>query len=88
MQQAIACFVLKSGAGFRIFNWIAAAAKDFLHQGGLAATFFFNADSIAFFFVNVLGAVIFFVAFVQMMFYLGGERAFFLARRQQSPMKR
>lgn len=67
-------FVLKSGAGFRIFTWIATAAKDFLHQGGLAGLFFFGSDEafLSYFFVNVLGAVVFFVAFVQMMFYLGG----------------
>ncbi len=31
IQQAIALFVLKSGAGFSIFNWIATLAADFLN---------------------------------------------------------
>ena len=32
VQQAIAMFVLKSGAGFSIFKWIAFLASDFLAQ--------------------------------------------------------
>ncbi|KAG7444793.1 uncharacterized protein BT62DRAFT_933846 [Guyanagaster necrorhizus] len=73
MQQAIALFVLKSGAGFSIFNWIATLAADFLSQSKAGATFFFDADTVAksWFFVNTLAAIIFFVAFVQMMYYLG-----------------
>ncbi|KAF4598397.1 hypothetical protein EYR38_006799 [Pleurotus pulmonarius] len=73
MQQAIALFVLKSGAGFSIFNWIATLASDFLNQGLVGAQFFFDADIIDrhWFFVNTLGTIIFFIAFVQMMYYLG-----------------
>lgn len=37
MQQAIALFVLKSGAGFAIFKWIATLASDFLAQGLVGA---------------------------------------------------
>lgn len=67
-QQSIALFVLKSGAGFSLFKWIANAAADFLHQGGLAATFFSGNDPTytAWFLFGTLGAVIFFIAFVQM----------------------
>ncbi|CED82931.1 Concentrative Na-nucleoside cotransporter CNT1/CNT2 [Phaffia rhodozyma] len=71
IQQAIAIFVLKSEAGLDLFQWIATAAADFLHQGGVAATFFFESSFSSYFFVGVLGAVVFFIAFVQMMFYLG-----------------
>lgn len=73
IQQAIALFVLKSGAGFSIFNWIATLAADFLNQSKAGAAFFFDADTVAksWFFVNTLAAIIFFVAFVQMMYYLG-----------------
>ncbi|KAH8119174.1 Na+ dependent nucleoside transporter C-terminus-domain-containing protein [Phellopilus nigrolimitatus] len=73
LQQAIALFVLKTGAGFSIFKWLAALARDFLNQGLVGAQFFFSADVIAdsWFFVNTLGEVIFFIAFVQMMYYLG-----------------
>jgi hypothetical protein len=56
MQQAIALFVLKSGAGLSIFQWIATAASDFLAQGLAGAGFFFSADVVAehWFFVNTV----------------------------------
>ncbi|KAF8230168.1 hypothetical protein L208DRAFT_1400878 [Tricholoma matsutake] len=73
LQQAIALFVLKTGAGFSIFKWIATLAADFLSQANYGAGFFFDAETINkhWFFVNTLAAIIFFVAFVQMMYYLG-----------------
>ncbi|KAI0344490.1 hypothetical protein BDW22DRAFT_1354549 [Trametopsis cervina] len=73
IQQAIAMFVLKSGAGFAIFKWIAILASDFLAQGLQGAAFFFSADVVGlhWFFVNTLSSIIFFIAFVQMMYYLG-----------------
>ncbi|KAJ7594748.1 Na+ dependent nucleoside transporter C-terminus-domain-containing protein [Mycena floridula] len=72
-QQAIALFVLKSGAGFSIFNWIATLASDFLNEGLVGAGFFFDTDTVNkhWFFVNTLGCIIFFIAFIQMMYYLG-----------------
>jgi len=71
-QQVIALFVLKTGAGFHLFGWIAQLASDFLAQAIPAAQFFFDADTVAkhWFFVNTLASIIFFVAFVQMMYYL------------------
>ncbi|KAF9047319.1 Na+ dependent nucleoside transporter C-terminus-domain-containing protein [Panaeolus papilionaceus] len=74
MQQVIALFVLKTGAGFSIFKWIAYLAADFLSQGLQGAAFFFDAETVAtkhWFFVNTLATIIFFIAFVQMMYYLG-----------------
>ncbi|KAF8747678.1 H nucleoside cotransporter, partial [Rhizoctonia solani] len=73
MQQAIALFVLKTDAGFKIFLWVAQLAADFLDQAGPAAGFFFDPEVTAkhWFFVNTLGAIIFFIAFVQMLYYLG-----------------
>jgi len=74
IQQAIALFVLKSGAGFSIFHFIATLAADFLNQGLVGAAFFFDADIVAtkhWFFVNTLSCIIFFVAFVQMCYYIG-----------------
>lgn len=73
MQQAVALFVLKTSAGFSIFKWLATLASDFLSQAYVGAAFFFDAETVAkhWFFVNTLSAVIFFIAFVQMMFYLG-----------------
>ncbi|KAH8828489.1 Na+ dependent nucleoside transporter C-terminus-domain-containing protein [Flagelloscypha sp. PMI_526] len=69
----IAMFVLRSKAGFDIFTWIATLAADFLNQGVTGAAFFFDAEVISkhWFFVNTLGTIIFFIAFVQMMYYLG-----------------
>ncbi|KAI0070269.1 H+/nucleoside cotransporter [Panus rudis PR-1116 ss-1] len=73
IQQAIAMFVLKSGAGYSIFKWIAILASDFLAQAQAGAAFFFDAETVAkhWFFVNTLSSIIFFIAFVQMMYYLG-----------------
>ncbi|KAF4621298.1 hypothetical protein D9613_000560 [Agrocybe pediades] len=74
MQQVIALFVLKTGAGFSIFKWIATLAGDFLGQALAGAAFFFDQDVVDnkhWFFVNTLSSIIFFIAFVQMMYYLG-----------------
>ena len=74
LQQVIALFVLKTGAGFSIFRWVAQLAEDFLGQALVGAEFFFDKDVIVekhWFFVNVLSTIIFFIAFVQMMYYLG-----------------
>jgi CNT family concentrative nucleoside transporter len=73
-QQAIALFVLKTQAGQDIFTWVANLAGDFLFQGSKAAEFFFDAEVVEkkhWFFVGVLGSIIFFIAFVQMMYYVG-----------------
>ncbi|TEB37527.1 hypothetical protein FA13DRAFT_1726638 [Coprinellus micaceus] len=73
LQQVIALFVLKTGAGFSIFSWIATLAADFLEQANAGSGFFFDPETTAkhWFFVNTLGSIIFFIAFVQMMYYLG-----------------
>ncbi|KAG8977983.1 hypothetical protein FRB90_008622 [Tulasnella sp. 427] len=72
-QQIIAIFVLKTSAGFSIFSWIAYLASDFLSQAYKGSAFFFSDEIVSkhYFFVNTLGAIIFFIAFVQMMYYLG-----------------
>jgi CNT family concentrative nucleoside transporter len=56
LQQVVALFVLKSGAGFSIFNWIATLASDFLNQSQDGAAFFFDAATVAkhWFFVNTV----------------------------------
>ena len=60
IQQVIAMFILKSGAGFSIFKWIALLASDFLDQALAGAEFFFDADTIAkhWFFVNTVSITI------------------------------
>ncbi|TFY83366.1 hypothetical protein EWM64_g651 [Hericium alpestre] len=72
-QQVIALFVLKTDAGFKIFDWLAILASDVLHEGLVGAVFFFSSDVIAdkWFFVNTLSVIIFFIAFLQMLYYLG-----------------
>jgi CNT family concentrative nucleoside transporter len=54
LQQVIALFVLKTGAGFSIFNWIATLAADFLGQSHAGAVFFFDEASTQWFFVGVV----------------------------------
>lgn len=57
MQQAIALFVLKSGAGFHIFRWLATLTSDFLNQALVGAAFFFDQNTVNtdhWFFVNVV----------------------------------
>lgn len=73
LQQTIALFVLKTGAGFSLFKYIANLANDFLSEANVGAQFFFDAETVAkkWFFVNVLSAVIFFIATIQMLYYLG-----------------
>jgi hypothetical protein len=46
LQQAIALFVLKSGAGFHMFKWLSTLASDFLAQGLVGATFFFDQETV------------------------------------------
>lgn len=74
-QQIIAIFVLKTSAGFSIFSWIAYLAKDFLEQAYKGSAFFFSDEIVSkhYFFVNTLGAIIFFIAFVQMMYYVSAR---------------
>jgi len=57
LQQVIALFVLKSGAGFSIFKWIATLAADFLNEALNGATFFFDQETVQtkhWFFVNTV----------------------------------
>ena len=59
LQQAIALFVLKTDAGFSIFNWISSLAATFLDQALTGAVFFFDQDTINkhWFFVNTVRLV-------------------------------
>ncbi|MCJ1273041.1 hypothetical protein MMC21_000830 [Puttea exsequens] len=73
LQFIIALFVLRSGAGYDIFNFISELARDllgFANQG----TIFLTAKSVptlGWFLVSVLPAIIFFVAIVQLLYYNG-----------------
>lgn len=73
VQFIIALFVLRSQAGFDIFNFISGLALDLL---GFAAdgTSFLTAPSVPdlhWFLVSVIPAIIFFVSFVQLLYYWG-----------------
>lgn len=73
LQQILALLVLKTDAGFSLFTWIATAATDLLNQGTKAAGFFWSSALLNehYFFINVLGAIIFFLALVQLLYYYG-----------------
>jgi CNT family concentrative nucleoside transporter len=61
LQQVIALFVLKSGAGFSIFHWIATLANDFLDQGLAGVLFFFDQEVVGrhWFFANTVRSFVF-----------------------------
>ncbi|KAL5417713.1 hypothetical protein PMIN03_001413 [Paraphaeosphaeria minitans] len=72
-QFIIALFVLRTTAGYDIFNFISTLARELLGfaKDGVA---FLTTDEIAantYFFFSVIPAIIFFVAFVQLLYYWG-----------------
>ncbi|KAJ4358260.1 uncharacterized protein N0V89_002840 [Didymosphaeria variabile] len=72
-QFIIALFVLRTQAGYDIFNFISTLARELLGfaKDGVA---FLTTDEIAannYFFFSVIPAIIFFVAFVQLLYYWG-----------------
>lgn len=73
-QFIVAIFVLRSGAGYDIFAFIAELAVDLLGFAGLGTDFLiypgFSATT-HWFLVAVIPAIIFFVSFVQLLFYWG-----------------
>ncbi|KAL8696541.1 MAG: hypothetical protein Q9201_007608 [Fulgogasparrea decipioides] len=73
VQFIVALFVLRSGAGYNIFNFVSELARDLLGFANLG-TSFLTADSVpklGWFLVSVLPAIIFFVALVQLLYYWG-----------------
>jgi len=73
-QFIIALFVLRTQAGYDIFNFIAGLAVDLLGFAGDGLAFLTSSDVVAnyhYFFFSVLPAIIFFVSFVQLLFYWG-----------------
>lgn len=73
LQFVIALFVLRSGVGYDIFNFISELARDLLSFANEGTTFLTAAGvpKLGWFLVAVLPAVIFFVALVQLFYYLG-----------------
>ncbi|RPA85463.1 H+/nucleoside cotransporter [Ascobolus immersus RN42] len=73
IQFIIALFVLRTGAGFDIFKWISDMARSLLGFASLGTSFLFSEETanLGWFSVNVLPAIIFFIALCQMLFHWG-----------------
>ncbi|KAF8415148.1 Na+ dependent nucleoside transporter C-terminus-domain-containing protein [Terfezia claveryi] len=73
LQYIIALFVLRTGVGFDIFQFISGLARSLLGFAG-KGTAFLTSDTTAalpWFLITVLPAIIFFVAFAQMLYHFG-----------------
>ncbi|KAF9076690.1 Na+ dependent nucleoside transporter C-terminus-domain-containing protein [Rhodocollybia butyracea] len=72
-QQVIAMFVLKTRAGFDIFNWIVGAVVDFFSSDIPAQVFMWDQVTVSkeWFIINVVAAVFFYLAFVEVLYYFG-----------------
>lgn len=73
VQYIIALFVLRTKVGFDIFNFISLLARELLGFAGDGVVFLTGESvlELGWFLTNVIPAIIFFVAFVQMMYYWG-----------------
>jgi CNT family concentrative nucleoside transporter len=73
MQFIIALFVLRTGVGYDIFNFISELARLLLGFAGKGTEFLTNTatSELTWFLITVIPAIIFFVAFVQLLFYWG-----------------
>ncbi|EEY22861.1 sodium/nucleoside cotransporter [Verticillium alfalfae VaMs.102] len=72
-QFIIALFVLRTGAGYDIFKFIADRAGDLLGFAAKGVIFLTNDKvyELGYFIINVLPPIIFFVAIVQVLYYIG-----------------
>jgi CNT family concentrative nucleoside transporter len=73
LQFIIALFVLRTKAGYDIFNFISELARDLLGFANNGVIFLTDADvpKLPWFFTSVIPAIIFFVSFVQLLYYWG-----------------
>lgn len=73
MQFIISLFVLRTSAGYDIFNFISTLARELLGfaKDGVAFLTSKSVSQIGMFFFSVLPAVAFFVAFVHIFYYFG-----------------
>ncbi|SNX83026.1 related to Sodium/nucleoside cotransporter [Melanopsichium pennsylvanicum] len=73
LQMIIGLLVFKTGAFYSVAKWLAFAASDLLAQGQLGGAAFFWGDlaSKGYFFIDTLSSIIFFVALVVLLSYLG-----------------
>ena len=72
-QFILALFVLRTKAGYDIFNFIAYLAKTLLGFASAGTKFLTNPDiyDTYYWFFTVIPPIIFFVAFVQLLYYIG-----------------
>ncbi|KAH8435322.1 NupC/NupG family nucleoside CNT transporter [Aspergillus melleus] len=74
VQFIIALFVLRTKAGYDIFNFISTLARELLEFAGQGVDFLVEdgfAKSHTWFLVSVVPAIIFFVSLVQLLYYIG-----------------
>jgi concentrative nucleoside transporter, CNT family len=73
VQFIIALFVLRTGAGYDIFSFISGLARDLLGFADQGTSFLTapTVPKLGWFLVIVVPAIIFFVAFVQLLYYIG-----------------
>jgi CNT family concentrative nucleoside transporter len=73
VQFVIALFVLRTTAGYDIFTFISELARSLLGFARDGVTFLTTPDIAAqtYFFFSVIPAIIFFVSFVQLLYYWG-----------------
>ncbi|RDW59812.1 hypothetical protein BP6252_12899 [Coleophoma cylindrospora] len=74
MQFILALFVLRTSTGYDIFNFIAFLASSLLGFAAQGTAFLTSADSMAslgWFILNVTPSIVFFVAFVQLLYFWG-----------------
>ncbi|SJX61937.1 related to Sodium/nucleoside cotransporter [Sporisorium reilianum f. sp. reilianum] len=73
LQVIIGLLVFKTGAFFSLAKWLAFAAADLLAQGQLGGAAFFWGDLAGqhYFFIDTLSSIIFFIALVVFLSYLG-----------------
>ena len=72
-QFIIALFVLRTGAGYDIFNFISFLARQLLGFAQQGTAFLTSEDVVAlpYFLIGVIPPIIFFVALVQLLYYTG-----------------
>ena len=73
VQFVIALFVLRTKAGYDIFNFISTLARELLGFAMDGVQFLTDADvpEMTWFLITVIPAIIFFVSFVQLLYYWG-----------------
>jgi CNT family concentrative nucleoside transporter len=73
VQFVIAVFVLRTGVGYDIFNFVSGLASSLLGFAGEGTTFLTEASVLDthWFLVSVVPAIIFFVSLVQLLYYSG-----------------